>query len=159
MVEVKVQHDEALGAYVFRFVYKKYQWDSVKGIIDVIKVLIPASDREYNPSSKEWTILETSWPKLQDIIKAARFNITEEKVLRAEDFHYDYSMPTSTVVSKDTLAAQLIKLLEIDKEDLTDAIKTKKAYRRKALEWHPDRNNGDGTRMSELNSIWNQYNA
>lgn len=158
MVEVKVQHDEALGAYIFRFVYRKYQWDRVKGIIDIIKVLIPASDREYNPSTKEWTILDASWPKLEQIIKAASFTITIERKVRVEDFHYNYA-PAVNEVSKDTLAEQLIKLLEISRDDLADTLVAKKAYRRKALELHPDRNNGDGTKMSELNSIWSAYNG
>lgn len=159
MLEVKVQHDEELGAYTFRFLYRKHQWDSVKSIIDIIKVLIPASDREYNPGSKEWTILETSWPKLKAILEAGQFHITEETVVRAENFHYDHSTPTINAVSKDTLAAQLIQLLEISAEDLADSITAKKAYRRKALELHPDRNAGDGSRMSELNSLWSAYNA
>lgn len=159
MIDVKVQHDEALGAYTFRFVYRKHQWDDVKGIVNILKVLIPASDREYNPATKEWTILEASWPKLKTILQAGKFRITEEQVISNENFHYDYSTPIATVVSKDTLATQLVKLLEISKDDLSDSITLKKAYRRKALEWHPDRNNGDGTKMSELNSIWSAYNG
>jgi curved DNA-binding protein CbpA len=35
----------------------------------------------------------------------------------------------------------------------------KSSYRRAALKYHPDRNNGDGSKMSELNSLWSVYNA
>ena len=35
----------------------------------------------------------------------------------------------------------------------------KKSYRMKALALHPDRNGGDGAKMSELNMYWQVYNA
>jgi hypothetical protein len=157
MIEVRAIHDEQLGAYTIAFKYGRWEWDRVKGVISIIKVLIPASDREYNPVTKEWTVLEASWEALKGILASASFKIIEEKAVRPEDFHYDYSTVTP-LISKESLAAKLLDLLELSTEDLKDLVLLKKAYRRKAMEWHPDRNNGDGTRMSELNSIWSQYN-
>lgn len=157
-VEVIAQHDERLGAYIIRFKYSKYAWPQVKGVIDIIKAIIPASDREYNSATKEWTILESSWTALKAIIEKTSFSIKEEKATHAEDFHYEYTA-TSAVISKETLAAQLVALLQISEADLKDSVAVKKAYRRKALEWHPDRNDGDGSKMSELNAVWSAYNG
>jgi hypothetical protein len=158
-VEVKAQHDEALGAYVIRFNYSKHAWDQVKNMVNVMKVMIPASDREYNPATKEWTILDGSWPKLKQVFEAASFHIRQEKVVRVEDFHYDYSNPISSAVSKETLAAQLIALLLCTEDDLKDEVKLKKLYKQAARKYHPDFNNGNGSMMSELNATWSAYNA
>lgn len=157
MVEVKAQHDSQLGAYTFRFKYGKNSWKQVEAMIILIKQ-IPVSDREYNPATKEWTILETSWPRVKQMFDAARFHVSTEKVVRAEDFHYEQPA-APTIVPKATLQQQLQQLLGLSASEMTDSNAVKKAYRRKALEWHPDRNNGDGTKMSELNSIWSAYNA
>lgn len=159
MVEVKSTHDEALKAYTIKFVYGKWDWNQVKAIIDLMKVTIPASDRMYEATSKEWTISSKYYVWLEDIMKKAHFTITEVKATaNPEDFFYNFTDSTPQV-SKDTLATQLVKMLGITPQDLADANLLKKAYRRKALELHPDRNNGDGSQMSELNSVWSAYNA
>lgn len=38
-----------------------------------------------------------------------------------------------------------------------DSVSAKKLYRAAALKCHPDRNNGDGSKMSVLNAIWSVY--
>lgn len=82
------------------------------------------------------------------------------------DFFYnpEPASPTGAgSITKDQAALHLSVLLELPKDSLisTDRDKDliKKAYRRKALAFHPDRNSGDGSRMSELNMLWQVYNG
>lgn len=82
------------------------------------------------------------------------------------DFFYqtEPASPTGAGgLSKDSALVQLAALLETTKDVLsaTDRDKDliKKLYRRRALALHPDRNNGDGSRMSELNMLWQVYNG
>lgn len=158
-VIAKVSHDEKLGAYNIKFEYGRWDWNQVEGLVAMIKMTIPASDRLYEPSSKEWTISAKYWIWLEDLFKKANLDIREEKIVNPEDFFYNQGTATPIVESKDSLAQKLVAMLGITAQDLQDAGLLKKAYRRKALELHPDRNNGDGAMMSELNSIWSQYNA
>lgn len=166
MPDVKVEYDQEIEAYHLNFInIGRSGWDSVNGIIQVIKATIPASNREYNTNTKTWTILKPNYEMLEPILKQAGFRvILTEKINttppKHEDFFYSYSEPTSSSrESKESLADKLIKLLECSPNDLADSIKLKRLYRAKALQYHPDRNNGDGSRMSELNSVWSAYNG
>ena len=40
---------------------------------------------------------------------------------------------------------------------LSDKSATKKLYRSAAIRLHPDKNNGDGNKMSKLNELWGIY--
>lgn len=156
-VEVKVLHDKKLGAYNIGFKFSKWEWSQVEAIVAMMKMAIPASDRLYEPASKEWSISAKYYPWLEELFKKSNFNIIIEKVVNPEDFFYSNFTDSTPQVSKETLAGQLVKLLGITPDELNDAGLLKKAYRRKALELHPDRNAGDGTAMSSLNEIWNAY--
>ena len=87
-----------------------------------------------------------------------RFDLIKKRVAteKPEDFFYNYGNPVAApTLTKETIMAKLLTLLEV-----TDSSQiNKKAYRRAALRLHPDRNNGDGSRMSELNMFWSMYNA
>lgn len=163
MIDIQIEYDKELGAYhlTFNNNYKR-QWDEVKGFIDVIKRLIPASDRSYNPITKVWTIAALKYEQiLEPIINKGNFSLSKtvkKEMPKAEDFFYNTGVTTSTE-SKESLAGKLINLLDCKVEDLAEPDKLKKLYRKKAFEFHPDKNNGDGSRMSELNSIWSAYNA
>ena len=77
----------------------------------------------------------------------------------ANDFFYNsQGTPVGIVLTKETLAAKLAPLLLLPEADLLTAniAALKKPYRAAALRLHPDRNSGDGSAMSELNSLWQQ---
>lgn len=42
---------------------------------------------------------------------------------------------------------------------LSDPSAVKKVYRAAAIKYHPDKNNGDGSKMSKLNELWGIYGA
>lgn len=82
-----------------------------------------------------------------------------EKKFKDEDFFHK-NITTTQEVSGAKLLERLAPLLEIGVVDLTnesDNLKLKKLYRKAALRLHPDRNNGDGSKMSELNMLWNIF--
>lgn len=81
-----------------------------------------------------------------------RINLSSKPRVKPEDFFYNYGKPTAqAAMPKETLEQKLKSLMG---ETLD-----KSSYRRAALKYHPDRNNGDGSKMSELNSLWSVYNA
>lgn len=156
MPRVVVIHDAETASYDLKFDIKgSGAWTAVEGVIAIIKATIPVSDRAYDPGTKQWSIGEKYWPALKQLLEHSTFIVEESKKLSQENFYYE--APTPAAPSRDSLGMALIKLLGIDSSLLGDDALLKKAYRKKALELHPDRNNGDGSRMSELNSIWTQY--
>lgn len=134
----------------------------------------PVAQRSYDESTKVWSYFE-DWGtqvieklkevtatvsviqcvEVQDLAAQAvnnRVDLSGCKAVRPEDFFYNYGKPVAAPpLSKETVAAKLKTLMG----DVLD----KSAYRRAALRYHPDRNNGDGSKMSELNSLWSVYNA
>lgn len=158
MIKVIIMHDVKLDAYDIKFEKAgKYEWARIEGVIQVIKSTIPVSDRTYNPDNKTWTVTARYFSPLEELLKNLNFNISYIKDIR-ENFFYE-STPISTAPTKESLKEQLKRILAIEDSVFTDNDALKKAYRRKALQLHPDRNNGDGSQMSELNSIWSSYNA
>lgn len=79
-----------------------------------------------------------------------------------DDFFYNPHATASVEgLSGQALVTKISVLLGVSVEFLnteTDDSKLKKLYRQAALRLHPDRNNGDGSKMSELNMLWNLFN-
>jgi hypothetical protein len=134
----------------------------------------PVAQRSFEPATNVWSYFD-EWGKftldrlvsvtdaiaqkvtlieVQDLAAQAvnkRIDLSAKRV-RPEDFFYNYGKPVAqATMTKETVAEKLKQLLG----DTID----KSAYRRAALRYHPDRNNGDGSKMSELNSLWSVYNA
>ena len=141
MVTVEVTHDKKLGAYELHYRYGRNEFDIITQINTVLKVMIPVSDRMYDPITKIWTIAETHWHWYKTLVTNMRVSIDLKTKVDAENFHYAQAPAAPT---KQSIAAQLAKLLGITEAELATA-ELKKIYRRKALELHPDRNNGDGS--------------
>jgi predicted NAD-dependent protein-ADP-ribosyltransferase YbiA (DUF1768 family) len=149
-ITVTAKHDKSMGAWSVHFQAGRYDWSRVKAILEVMKMKVPSSDRDYDPTTKTWTILEKHWDFIKQIVVAASFDLKEEKEVDYQDFFYN-TAPEAHIESHESLHAKL--------EAILGKGFTKKTYLRKALEWHPDRNGGDGSKMSELNSLWSAYNA
>ncbi len=134
----------------------------------------PIAQRSYDPAINVWSYFD-EWGQftlmrlvsvtdsiaqkvtlieVQDLAVQAvnkRIDLPGKRV-RPEDFFYNYGKPVvQAVMTKETLEQKLKSLMG---ETLD-----KSSYRRAALKYHPDRNNGDGSKMSELNSLWNMYNG
>lgn len=157
-IEAKVKHDKALGAYIVHFKFERWEYARITAMAGLIRAFVPATAREYDHNTKEWTILESFWTPIKELLDKGNFKVIEEKVINPEDFFYNQGIPTEHVETKESIANKLLALLGITAEELADFNRAKKAYRRKALELHPDRHPENAGKMSELNSIWSAYN-
>jgi hypothetical protein len=146
-------------------------------IFEICKLALkhaPVAQRSYDPATCVWSYFD-EWGQftldrlvtvtdsiahkvalieVQDLAAQAvnkRISLSAKRV-RPEDFFYNYGKPVAqAVMTKETLEQKLKSFMG---ETLD-----KSSYHRAALKYHPDRNNGDGTKMSELNSLWSVYNA
>ncbi len=133
----------------------------------------PIALRSYDELTKIWTFMEDWGPKVIERAKAlcsvlggivctevpdlgaiAQAQSFDPKKIKAppkpEDFFYQQAAPVATpALTKEQVQQKLAALGVTDKA----------SYRRAALKYHPDRNGGDGTMMSELNMLWSVFNA
>ena len=86
-----------------------------------------------------------------------RLDRKRAKAPSAEEFFYNHGIPAAggQTMTKEQITVKLTALLEVSDAGAID----KRAYRQAAMRLHPDRNNGDGSRMSELNMLWGMWNG
>jgi hypothetical protein len=93
-----------------------------------------------------------------DLRRAPDVSFGGQRIFNTENFYYS-QVPEVSKVPKDN--EKLASLLGIQENELTSLPKAelKKFYRKAALRFHPDRNQGDESKMSELNVLWGAFNA
>ena len=159
-MKVIAVEDKATASWDLEFTAKSREdWVKLRGLVAIIKASIPASDRTYNEDTKHWSILSKYYENLKSAGSVMNLKWEEQQKIKAGKFFYEEVLNTPVVVTREMLQAQLCKLMEVQPDTLHDTVLAKKAFRAAALRYHPDRNNGDGSKMSELNSLWSQYNA
>ena len=140
--------------------------DNIQPVIDVIKNMIPANAREYDPATFKWQIAIEYWPALRQILTSAQFAVKEIAPSAAhanvpKDYAENfYRAPVKREVeTKEAVLALLAKLLGVH-EDIAsmEPAALKKKYREAARRYHPDFG-GDAAKMSELNRVWGIYNS
>ena len=89
--------------------------------------------------------------KEQAVNNYVELNPSKAQRMKPEEFFYNHGAPAS---QPQLTAAQIQEKLK----SLIGSTIDKKSYRQAALKYHPDRNNGDGSKMSELNMLWQLYN-
>lgn len=113
-----------------------------------LKNQIPASDRAYDSTSKQWTFTEKYLDPVRFIAEKIWASHSEVNVVdkqHAEDASKANLSRTPTGVLNDTLV-EFMRLISYDA--------AKAAYRKAAVELHPDRNPTDDGKMSRLNAAW-----
>jgi hypothetical protein len=147
---------------------------------------IPGDSRTMDPKTYIWTIPQDKFDSLKKIYLTMQYISSESyfkkhdslqdfvdgvkkqklgDIPKAEEFFYSYGQPVAGgSLSKESIAAKLQLILtealktEIDLSKAT-VIDLLKVYRKAALIYHPDRNGGDGSKMSELNMLWQMYKS
>lgn len=93
---------------------------------------------------------------------AQTIHLGKRKKIDPAEFFYNHGVAQATpVLTKEQVIAKLAPLL-LSTEDIigrAEKAELKKLYRAAAMRLHPDRNNGDGSRMSDLNMLWSIYNT
>ena len=147
-------------------------------IFELCKAILkwpPIAQRLYDEATKVWSYFEDYGPQVIERLKEVTKTVQEIQCIavedlaaqalnnrvslngksprmRPEDFFYNHgTLSSAPTLSKETVAEKLKALMG----DVLD----KSAYRKAALRFHPDRNNGDSKQMSELNMLWQIYTA
>jgi hypothetical protein len=152
---VHFTYDPASGGYALKMtgMKNKLDWEQLKLFTGAVKGCIASSDRDYDPNQKTWYIDPKHFKTVKILIESAfdKSNIFIIEAPEASEQGYTQTFHSSE--------ADLTKLGELVKENpqtlkLISYNEAKKLYRRFAMTYHPDRNGGDGSRMSELNEVW-----
>ena len=154
-----------------------------KTLFEALKPILKMPDaqlRSYNPQTNIWSYFNETGPTiLEHLVKIgnvigsltvyevenlellasqSRFDYTKKQApQRPDEFFYNYGQPSGVAapsLSRDELRIKLAELMQVTAEAVD-----KKSYRLAAMRLHPDRNNGDGSRMSDLNMYWRMYNG
>jgi hypothetical protein len=149
-IKARIWWDVPSQAYVISLAYNEKAVEALKG-------LIPSGDRNFDPSTKFWYVKEQYGESLRSLFGSAfgihAVSFTSKQV--AEQAQQPPSqrafgsagplLNTSTGTTEDAIVA-FFSLLSFDA--------AKQAYRRAAMDLHPDKQSGDGTKMSKLNDLW-----
>lgn len=138
--------------------------EHVRPMVETIKALVPATDRQYDPAAFSWTISASYWTAMKTVLEhagwafinkydqTANVNVKQEY---AESF-YNAQEAAGTPSAEDLNDKLIVLTGLLDFAKLsTDEQKT--AYRQACRKYHPDLG-GDAAKMSELNRVWTLYN-
>lgn len=157
--------------------YLKPEKASAELILRLLKEMVNTQSRDYNPKTYVWSFLgnigKCTVDDLQHILQKTKIEFIsvtrlaeqaeahffEEEKSKVEEspekFFYNWGKGTASApLTKELVSSRLAELLEVPIESIT-----RKAYLKACLLYHPDRNNGDGSKMSELNMLWQVWNT
>jgi hypothetical protein len=148
---------------------------------------IPSKDKVWNDASKTWNVHFDVWaklmpyytcaPEIYEMIsyatRAQWLNFVSGKVVVSNGFpvndgeaaaqFFGTAAFNNAVVATASITSEreeLVSLLGLDNWGSFDALHNcdlRKVYRAAAMRLHPDRNNGDGSRMAKLNQLMAIY--
>src|SRR5207245_5112169 len=143
-IKCKIWWDLATQSYVVSSSYNEK-------LVDVLKNIIPSSDRSFDSKTKFWFLTEPYGEALRKIAEAC-FGIGSvsftSKTVAEQSHQRQVVSPASQQASLSDVIIQFFALLSYDA--------AKAAYRKASLDLHPDRPNGDPSKMASLNDLWSR---
>ena len=135
-MSIKIWWDESVAAYRVTTPYNET-------FFNLLKQLIPFSDREWDKSSKTWTVTERFMEPIRQLAEKT-FRDTATVITKAQS--QKSSVPPALAKQPlDGVICQFFRLLAYE-----DA---QAAYRKASMRLHPDRG-GSMEQMTALNSAW-----
>lgn len=146
-VQCTIKWNSAIGAYEVNTPYQP-------NFVEFIKAKIPGAERAWIPSSKTWvvqdrwlvvivTLASELWgANAVDVVSRASVEDAEKELAAQQRLVILAALP-----ERERAIFEFVELLP------RTALQA--AYRKAALDLHPDRNEGDGEQMSKLNVAWN----
>jgi hypothetical protein len=120
-----------------------------KSLVDAFKLLVPASDRQFDPQSKIWTFTERWLTPTLAMFKQIGLQqptvVSRADAERASAGSQSQSHSVTHTTSLDKTLSDFVRLLPFEA--------AQSAYRKASLVLHPDRG-GDMDKMQALNNAW-----
>jgi hypothetical protein len=138
-IKCKLWWDNSVGAYRISTPYSPQ-------FVDYIKASIPGSDRAYDKATHYWTFSEKYFKQVEDVIK--KLWPTEHVIISHAQAQSASAPPALARTAITTAIEEFFLLLPFDAANA--------AYRKAALELHPDREGGNMEKMSKLNALWDR---
>lgn len=133
---VRIWWDPAISAYRMVMPYNK-------GFLDLLKTLVPVSDRSYESETHIWTFTERFLKPVQELVEKAFGRATLVDKAQAEAAQQNKS--TAPGAPLDAVIVEFFRLLPQEA--------ARRAYLVASNVMHPDRG-GDMEKMSKLNAAW-----
>jgi hypothetical protein len=121
--------------------------------VEFIKAKIPGRSRAWDPGTKLWTV-EEEW---MDILRQLAIELWTETCVSVTTRS---EVEDAEKIQREAQQQAILQALPERERALYEFLKTlpfeavKAAYRKAAMELHPDRNPTDGEAMSKLNAAW-----
>jgi hypothetical protein len=146
-VKCRIVWDVKIQAYKVSTPYSQ-------AFVDLIKLAIPVGQRDWKPAERYWIVTEPYGDALKKVAETI-WKLTGEVVMEskadAEAEEAKRRAEAATHVHKAPIASVLNEFLMLLPNDALVA-----AYRRAAMELHPDKQGGSPEKMAYLNTLWDR---
>jgi len=145
MPQIKIIYDASVAGYKVRTPYSK-------DFVDTLHQLIPVANRMWDPVSKTWTVSEAFGLPIRDLCyriwgSSSVMFFDKTAAAQAQASASGTNVPkVMRTTPLDEVLLTFVKLLPYNA--------ARRAYLVAATELHPDKQNGDSSKMSAMNSAW-----
>jgi len=148
-IKCRIWWDTKCGSYVVSSVYSEK-------LVDGLKRIIPAADRDYDKLTKFWYLKE-QYGEAVKLVAETMFGVgtvsfvsktAAEQAEASQRANVPPPVVGYSLTPVDRAILTFFRLLPYES--------ARDAYRRAAGSFHPDRQNGDADKMVQLNQSWSQ---